>query len=305
MKNKSPCPICHSESIESHMVTYDFRLKTTKDKIFLSKCNNSDCMHIWSALIPSEEEIKSFYKNDFYKHSKKQTDPITSLNRNNFLSCLRKYGGNKILDVGAGDGSFVSFLREKGFNAKGIEPSREGREMAKKLYSLDLIEKNISDFDPKVEKYDIINLSHVLEHVQDPMKMLKKIIDLLEDHGSLTLEVPNSNSWEMKIFKSIYIHIDSPRHIHHFNKKSLSILLSNAGFSSESNCENLSIIQFPLSGIRSIENFLDFYSKNSIIFKFIIKLMAVPYAFLSIFINSLASNKICLSGAYSKKLIKK
>ena len=211
----------------------------------------------------------------------------------------------RALDIGAGDGSLVSFLNSKGLSAKGIEPSAEGRVTAKKLFGIDLIKDDISDFESKVEKYDIINLSHVLEHVPDPMKMLKKIIDLLDDRGLLTLEVPNSKSWEMKIFKSIYIHIDSPRHIHHFNKKSLSILLSNAGFSSESNFNNLSIIQFPLSGIRSIENFFDFHSKNSIIFKVIIKLMAAPYAFLSIIINSLVSNKICLSGAYSKKLIKK
>ena len=122
------------------------------------------------------------------------------------------------------------------------------------------------------------------------------------DNGSLTLEIPNSQSWEMAIFKSIYIHIDSPRHIHHFNKNSLLLLLSKAGFSIESNCNNLSIIQFPLSGIRSIENYLDFNSKNSIFVKFLLKLSMLPYAFFSIIINSFVHNKICLSGAFKKKL---
>jgi 2-polyprenyl-3-methyl-5-hydroxy-6-metoxy-1,4-benzoquinol methylase len=260
-------------------------------------------MHIWSDVIPSKKEIESFYKDDFYQHSKKSTDLITSLNRKRFLKCINKKKGviTKLLDIGAGDGSLDSFLKERGFDAYGVEPSKIGRSIAKKYWNVDLIAGEVSDIQNM--RFDVINLSHVLEHVIDPLAVLEKIHNLLNDEGSLSIEVPNSQSWEMAIFKSTYIHIDSPRHIHHFNKKSLLLLLSKAGFSIESHCNNLSTIQFPLSGIRSIDNYLDFHSKNSMFIKFMLKLLMAPYAFFSIVINSFTTSKICLSGVFTKKNI--
>ena len=121
MKNDI-CPICLSNNSVDYLLTHDFRLHTTKSSILLKKCCNSMCMHIWSAIIPSKKEIKSFYKDEFYQHSKKSTDLITYLNRKRFLKCINnnKSGRTKVLDVGAGDGSLVLFNGEifKTYNEK-------------------------------------------------------------------------------------------------------------------------------------------------------------------------------------------
>ena len=294
------CPICLSHNSVDYFLTQDYRLDTTKSSILLKKCCNSMCMHIWSAIIPSKKEIKSFYKDEFYQHTKKSTDLITYLNRKRFLKCINnnKSGRTKVLDVGAGDGSLVSFLIEKGLDASGVEPSKVGRTIAKKNWNIDLIPGDVSDIQRK--RFDVISLSHVLEHVVDPLAVLEKINHLLEDKGCLSIEVPNIQSWEATIFKSIYIHIDAPRHIHHFNKKSLSIALSKTGFSGVSVSNELSVIQFPLSGVRSIQNYLKFRSMDSKISKILLKIISPLYAILHIVINILSRNKICLSGTFKK-----
>ncbi len=296
--NNHKCPICLSNNTVDHFLTYDYRLHTTKSSILLKKCGNSKCMHIWSAVIPTKKEIESFYKDEFYQHSKKSTDLITYLNRKRFFKCINNGVRTKVLDIGAGDGSLVSFLIEKGLEAYGLEPSKVGRNIAKKNWNVDLIPGDLSDIQSK--RFDVINLSHVLEHVIDPLAILEKINNLLDDNGCLSIEVPNIHSWEASIFKSIYINIDAPRHIHHFNKKSLSIALSKTGFSRASTSKELSVIQFPLSGIRSIENYLKFRSMDSVINKIFLKIIYIPYAILHIAINMLSSNKICLSGTFTK-----
>ena len=292
------CPICSSKKSDEYIVTHDYRLATTRKPIPLRKCKNSECMHIWSSNIPSDEEIKSFYKEEFYKHSKKKTDIITRLNRTKLLKCINRNGEKKILDVGAGDGGLVAFLKDNNFNAYGVEPSKSGRRFAKEVHGLELISKNI--FDIHQGNYDVINLSHVLEHVTDPISMLTKIHNLLGANGFLSIEIPNIQSWESAIFKSIYIHIDAPRHIHHFNENSFHIALSKAGFSTTSECGQLSMIQFPLSGIRSMDNYLRFNAKNSWVYRFLLRAISVPYMALHILINTFSRNKICLGGLFSK-----
>ena len=167
MSHNKNCPICLSEDIKNYYHTFDYRLATSKSKVLLKKCNNNACNHIWSAVIPTSEELDTFYQAEFYQHSGKKIDPVTLINRNFFLICISKFSGKKVLDVGAGDGSLVSFLRANSFDAYGIEPSKSGRDIAKENLDLELIAGDIFEINNKF--FDLINLSHVLEHIVEPL----------------------------------------------------------------------------------------------------------------------------------------
>ena len=282
--------------IQDYFTTHDYRMNTTRDKIKLQIC--CDCEHVWSAYIPTIEEISQYYKEDFYKHSKKKSDFITLLNRKCYLYNIKKCKGKKVLDIGSGDGSLVSYLTKNGLNAFGQEPSVTGRAVAKENWDVDLIADDLFDIE---DRFDIINMSHVLEHVVDPLMVLNKIHTLLKDGGCLSLEVPNRKSWEAKIFRSIYVHVDSPRHIHHFNKKSLSVLLKKANFTNKNINGMLSIVQFPLSGIHSINNYLIFNKKKTWFNNMLIKIIAIPYIPIYIFINLLSADKVSIGGVFYKQ----
>ena len=129
--------------IQDYFTTRDYRMNTTRDKIKLQIC--CDCEHVWSAYIPTIEEISQYYKEDFYKHSKKKSDFITLLNRKYYLGRIKECGGKKILDIGAGDGSLVSYLINNSFQAFGQEPSVTGRAVAKNNWGVDLIADDLFD----------------------------------------------------------------------------------------------------------------------------------------------------------------
>ena len=71
--------------------------------------------------MPDQDEIKEYYNHEFYDVAFKREDPITLLNRTYHASLIKKYcNGKKVLDVGAGDGSLVNYLKKHGFYGHGI-----------------------------------------------------------------------------------------------------------------------------------------------------------------------------------------
>jgi len=71
---------------------------------------------------------------------------------------------------------------------------------------------------------------HSLEHLAEPLVYLKEAGRVLKKEGILLVEVPNFNSWQSVIFKDNWFHLDVPRHIFHYDKKSLALILEKADF---------------------------------------------------------------------------
>ena len=82
-------------------------------------------------------------------------------------------------------------------------------------------------------KYDIISLWHVLEHVTDLEETLQFFSKSITDKGRLIIAVPNYTSADAKHYKEFWAGYDVPRHIYHFEINSLKKLLGNHGFSLE------------------------------------------------------------------------
>jgi 2-polyprenyl-3-methyl-5-hydroxy-6-metoxy-1,4-benzoquinol methylase len=124
--------------------------------------------------------------------------------------------GKRVLDVGAGSGKFVRFLRRRRVEAHGIEP-------AAPLYSRFLADepfffsKSIEAFAEESEgdSFDVVFASDVMEHVERPDVFLCKVSRLLEPGGMLFVSTPDVESLLARV---------SRRHWHYFNKYHLSYL---------------------------------------------------------------------------------
>ena len=82
------------------------------------------------------------------------------------------------------------------------------------------------------ENYDFITLSHVIEHVYDPVALINACYALLNDGGILWIETPNGKSTGYEIYKSSWRGLEPPRHLMLFTESTLSELLFAAGFKS-------------------------------------------------------------------------
>lgn len=125
-----------------------------------------------------------------------------------------------LLDVGAGTGDFLKAAKEKSWNVMGVEPNQNAIQLAK--------QKGItlhSDLrDLKNLKFDVITLWHVLEHISNLEEAVEDLSKLLKPGGVLVIAVPNFNSYDAKYYKEFWAAFDTPRHLWHFSKKSISEL---------------------------------------------------------------------------------
>lgn len=135
----------------------------------------------------------------------------------------------KILDFGCGIGYFLNNLKSSRFIKTGQEINIYGYNKCKKLefkvYTNDLLKIGL-----RSGEFDVVSMWHVLEHLDDPKKYLNKISLILKKDGILIFSTPNTDSLGFKIGKANWFHLDSPRHLTLYNKKSLIKLCNDAGF---------------------------------------------------------------------------
>lgn len=80
------------------------------------------------------------------------------------------------------------------------------------------------------QSFDAVLFSHALEHMHDVPAVLKKIRRILDDRGVLVITVPNASSWEARLFGPWWYPWELPRHLYHFERRTLATLLDRAGF---------------------------------------------------------------------------
>ena len=205
------------------------------------QCNNCKLYYIEP---PTEEEMNNLYKNEYHKYwlynngnnkiknkifeyAKFRIRYSRSLSQFKFISnFLNKDKHNiKVCEIGAFDGLLLKIFKDNGFNVYGYELNDYARKYAEDKYNIKLE----SDFLKSHEKYDVIMLSHVLEHFVDPRDVLLKIKSMLNDNGYLYIEVPNSPMLE-EADKDVLIDYLTTEHTVNFNKDNLRILLESVKF---------------------------------------------------------------------------
>lgn len=132
----------------------------------------------------------------------------------------------RVLDFGAGEGHLVAAFRSLGLAADGVEPSIAGRDDARSRYGIELGQALPPATD---DRYDLIVLQHVLEHVGDPVTVLRELAERLDPVGSMFIEVPNASSFEMLRPARRRGILDLPLHLYHFTPHTLSAVLAAAG----------------------------------------------------------------------------
>jgi len=146
------------------------------------------------------------------------------------IASMRKPDVN-LLDVGCGKGRFLSRVKKReGWLGLGIEPSQRQAEFGVENYGVKVVTGNLTNPALAGSVFDVVTCWHVLEHIDDPAGFVASINKLLGDDGLLVIEVPNFGSFQAVLGKGKWFHLDTPRHMFHYTKKSIERLLNNSGF---------------------------------------------------------------------------
>ena len=110
------------------------------------------------------------------------------------ISCLENSTGNSLLDLACGEGMMTEYFAKKFSRVVGVDAAKNHLENAKKrLPQVEFHESLIEDFNT-TEKFDNVFLLMILEHVQDPVGIIKKASTFLKKNGNLIIHVPNANA---------------------------------------------------------------------------------------------------------------
>jgi SAM-dependent methyltransferase len=138
----------------------------------------------------------------------------------------------RVLEAGAGQGRFVIMARAAGYEAEGFEPSKAGVEIARGR-GVELERASLEDAELEPASFDAVVLWHVLEHLEDPDAALDRARGWLRPGGTLLLGVPNIAGLQARIGGPRWLHLDVPRHRHHFTPAGIDALLERHGLEPE------------------------------------------------------------------------
>ena len=244
----SKCIICgQSGNYKEYLI--EEMMFGTGDQFTYLECNNCGCLQIKD--IP--KDLNKYYPNNYYSLTSRKISSLKSFlvsRRDRHSIGIHDYIGKiltkyfpapfylkfikvinakldwKILDIGSGAGEKLLALNRIGFkNILGIDPNlAEDIEYNK---GLKILKKSLFDIE---DKFDLILFNHSIEHMEDPVTILKETAKKMVDDSIVVIRVPVAACYAWKKYGTYWDGLDAPRHLFIPTKKSLKILAEKSGF---------------------------------------------------------------------------
>lgn len=135
-------------------------------------------------------------------------------------------GGNRLLDVGCHNGSFLVRMRQRGWEVVGIDASIKPVEYARRVHRLKVYHGGVEDLPLDIGCFDMITIWEIVEHMTTPLKSLETVKRLLSPGGIVAISMPNGRSWVAnaakeaweKIYRKDHIALYSPKTVRYLGK---------------------------------------------------------------------------------------
>lgn len=138
-----------------------------------------------------------------------------------------------LLDIGCGFGFFLEHMRRRGWQVEGLEVSPVGRAYARQEGGLTIHARPLEHLDLPENRFDVVTLFYVIEHIGDPLALLHAVRRVLKPGGLVLLRWPHTTPivrllGPLARFGDLY---HTPYHLFDFNPQTIRGFLERAGFS--------------------------------------------------------------------------
>jgi SAM-dependent methyltransferase len=137
--------------------------------------------------------------------------------------------GRRLLEAGANVGLFLDVAGARGWQARGVEPSRWAVAEGRRRFGVDLLEGSVEGIDPESGSCDAAVMLDVLEHVADPVAALAALRGVVADEGLLALTTINCESLHSRVRRGSWPWYIRP-HVHYFTPATLRMTMDRGGF---------------------------------------------------------------------------
>jgi SAM-dependent methyltransferase len=216
------CPICGRGELSLRFL--EAKDCISKEKFVLLQCTFCQVKRTY----PVPRSLVPYYETEIGLWMRGRANKVYQFFRNIVLlkeiqRITRRIAAKEFLDVGCGSGVFSKILHEKGYRVQAVDSALEKpfsiRNLDIPYYIIDYNDYSIKDF--STAGGEVVILRHVLEHLREPAVFMKKM--LLSKGRIFYIVLPNASSLKNKIFRSYNFFLDPPRHLWHFDEKSLRI----------------------------------------------------------------------------------
>jgi 2-polyprenyl-3-methyl-5-hydroxy-6-metoxy-1,4-benzoquinol methylase len=260
------CLVCGGEGLPLHDDIPDLLLGTP-GRWRVVRCSDNDCGLLWLNPRPLAEELSGLYQN-YFTHEADVPDrgrqglrdqvrraiqqrrlgyparlgagaralgavvqlvPWYRASAMRELFWLPAADTGRLLDIGCGNGVPMQRFVAAGWTATGIDFDAEAVAAARSA-GLDAHVGALKHQAFPQAHFDVILMSHVIEHLPDPLVELTECRRILKPSGSIVIATPNAHGLGHRAFQRHWLGLDPPRHLQIFTSNSLTRLLAMSGF---------------------------------------------------------------------------
>jgi len=142
--------------------------------------------------------------------------------------CPPWVGQGRYLDVGCGSGASLGVAAALGWRVAGIEVDAAAAARARRFTDAVYVGDVLGAPFPAAS-FDVVTAFHVLEHVPDPIAVVRRMLDWLAPGGQAIIEVPNAGGLGASLFGRAWAGLELPRHLSHFTPESLARAVDRGG----------------------------------------------------------------------------
>jgi 2-polyprenyl-3-methyl-5-hydroxy-6-metoxy-1,4-benzoquinol methylase len=230
------CALCGSGDATLEASGFDFEYHTASNEFRFARCRQ--CSHVYLNPRPGPGDLGTIYPSNYYAYGGTTNPIVAPLRRRWEAGKVRLYrelvgdGPRRILDVGCGDGRFLEILRDAGspqWRLEGIEiDAGAAKACAAKGFRAHV--GRVEEF-RDAEGFDAIVMLQLIEHVEDPVAISRRVFELLKPGGVFIIETPNLDGLDYRAFRGrVWGHYHFPRHWNLFSTESLHRMLREQGF---------------------------------------------------------------------------
>jgi 2-polyprenyl-3-methyl-5-hydroxy-6-metoxy-1,4-benzoquinol methylase len=233
------CTHCGS-NVAQRLFTEQYQLAGKSIDLGINRCRRCELIYVSPRLTP--EATRLVYEldaADTISHNYCWDGDASESRFDGLLDRLTKLGSNgRLLDVGCGGGHFLRAAKRRGiWDVIGLEPIEKAAIQAARYAGCDVRKTTVDDAEFPAASFDVISLLGVLEHVHEPLAVLRSARSLLRADGLLAIYVPNYLYLRLKDTGLVcyartrhWSRLHPQEHLHQFTPRTLAQVLRTSGF---------------------------------------------------------------------------
>jgi 2-polyprenyl-3-methyl-5-hydroxy-6-metoxy-1,4-benzoquinol methylase len=205
------CPFCKKES-QLFFQARDYNRRITKEEFNYYRCTSCGLIY----LFPVPTDLGKYYPNEYYALPSSVEQLASNAESERFkIDIIQRFVSHgRLLEIGPSWGGFTYLAQKAGFEVEAIEMDTRCCKFLTDIVGIRAInDSDVVKAIKKTDSYDVIAMWHVIEHLSDPWATLNVVVEKLLPGGILAIASPNPDSFQFRMFKSFWPHVDAPRHI--------------------------------------------------------------------------------------------